>query len=86
MKNIPASTEVKTVITNNIENSKSFSGFGYAKIGQVYGLSNIVLNQIVKQILVYYETGKIDDFKITVSELDCTKPIIDTVFTSEINS
>lgn len=82
---ILATTEVETAIKIDEQESKTYSGFGYAKVGQVYGLSNIVLNPIVKQVLNYYKTGKIDDFKIKASGLDFAPPIIDTVPASEID-
>ena len=79
---IPATAEVEI---NDKTNNQTLSGFGHAKIGQVYGLNNIVLTQIMDKILEYYKTGKIVDFKIKASGLEFTQPITDTVLTNKAN-
>lgn len=66
---IPATVEVDTFDEGLSKNKKRF---GFAKIGQVYGLSNSVLITIVNTIKKYYRGEKIDEFKIHASGLNFT--------------
>ncbi len=65
---IPASVEVSTSL--NSETRKT--GYGLAKIGQVYGVSNTVLYSIVEGIKKFYRDGKLEDFVIHATALDFT--------------
>lgn len=63
---IPAFVEVDTTI--DIETSKR--GYGLARVGQIYGISNTVLHTVIEKVKKYYQTGKLEDFEIHTTGLD----------------
>lgn len=66
---LPADVEV---IVDNIQ-GKQLNGSGIAKIGQVYGISNVILNDIVIGVKKYYNEGKTDDLSIHASGIEFTE-------------
>lgn len=59
-----------TVYTKNFSENKTYKGFGSATIGQVYGISNHILYPCTNAMRKHCQTGKIEDFKISVTGLD----------------
>ena len=65
-KVLPADVEVKI---NDFENEKELRGYGMAKVGQIYGISNHILFPITLAIRKEIEKKSIENIPIKVTGL-----------------
>lgn len=68
---IPATTEVDI----KLDSEKILKGYGWAKTGQVYGVTNTVLGDIITAIRRTYNGEEVDELAIHASGLDFTSHI-----------